>query len=496
MLLRIVQRLWFPFLLLAVLIYLQIQANALSNQAGEFVNWMPTFIYYALPVCLGLCLATIVQRLVSVVAWDHWATTKFGGPTPRILRDISWLVIYATGILLIVTLVFGQSLTGLLALSSLSGLVIGFALQNVILDIFTGIAVHVDQPYRIGDLIKAHVGHSSADVTGRVMEVSWRTTRLLTEENKLLIVPNSALAATVVLNYSAPTMPSRFNTFLSLDTAIPVERARRILLAGAKAAMGRDNLLVDPEPMVLVSKGDGVGIEYEIRFWMHAWSPLSPAIGRDRVLSSAIVHLEQAGIDLTYARQELYFEPLPERHINLASDAGRQRILDRVELFDCLTTEEKKLIARSLTQQEFARGDAIITQGDVGHAMYIVMEGLMEVLVNDPKTNLPRKVAQLQPGQFFGEMSLLTGEPRTATIRGMTAGMVFVLDQACMMQLLESRPALADNLGQAVARRRLMLTDPSVAKSPEDNAWRIQELGRQIATKMRGFLRTMFRDGV
>jgi small-conductance mechanosensitive channel/CRP-like cAMP-binding protein len=495
MVLRILKTLFLPVLLLAILILLQLNITELSNEAGRWVHWMPTFIGYALPTCIGLCIASIIQRLVSVIGWDHWARRRFGGPTPRILRDISWLVIYATAILLVVTLVFQKSITGIVAVSSLSGLVLGFALQNVILDIFTGIAVHMDQPYRIGDWIKAHVGHSSDQVTGQVMEVSWRTTRLLTEENKLLIVPNSALAATVVKNYNAPTKPSRFHTYLSLDTAIPVERARRILLAGAKAAMGKENMLTDPEPMVLVTKGDGVGIEYEIRFWIHAWDPISPAIATDRVLSSCIVHLEQAGIDLTYARQELYFEPLPERHIDLTKDSGRRRILDRVELFDCLTPDEKTMLAGRMKQQSYKNGQAIIGQGEVGHEMYIVLEGLLEVLLTDTHSTVPHKVAQLQPGEFFGEMSLLTGEPRSATIKAMTDGVVFVIDQPCMQELFESRPRLFDTLGEAVAKRRLSLMDPTVAQSPEANASRIQELGRQITRKMRSMFRVMFRDG-
>ena len=293
MIFRIFNSLLLPVLLLGVLIVLQINIESISNRAGEFLPWMSEVVFYALPICIGLCIATILQRLVTIIAWDNWARKRFGGPTPRILRDLSWLVIHTLAIVLIVTIVFQQSLTGLLALSSLSGLVLGFALQNVILDIFTGIAVHMDQPYRIGDLIKAHVGHSSEEVVGKVMEVSWRTTRILTEENKLLVVPNSALAATVVMNYSTPTLPARFSTHLSLDTAIPVERARRILLAGTLAVLNKDNMLSDPPPMILVTKGDGVGIEYEIRFWIHAWAPISPAIATDRVLSSCIAHLEQ-----------------------------------------------------------------------------------------------------------------------------------------------------------------------------------------------------------
>lgn len=494
MIFRILKSLFLPVLMMAVLIGLQLNVTGISNATGQFVHWMPTFIFYVLPICIGLCIASIIHRLVTIIAWDHWARKKFGGPTPRILRDISWLVIHVTAVLLIITIIFKQPLTGLLALSSLSGLVLGFALQNVILDIFTGIAVHMDQPYRIGDWIKAHAGHSSDEVIGQVKEVSWRTTRLLTEENKLLVVPNSALAATVVMNYSAPTMPSRFATHLSLDTAIPVERARRILLAGAIAATGKDNLLSDPSPMVLVRKGDGVGIEYEIRFWVHAWSPLSPALATDRVLSSCIVHLEQAGIDLTYARQELYFEPLPERHIDLTKDTGRRKILDRVELFDSLTDEEKNNIARSMKQQSVSQSQMVITQGDVDHEMYIVLEGLYEVLINDAHGKSTRKVGQLKPGEFFGEMSLLTGEPRSASVRAVTDGVVFVLDHACMQQTFASRPQLVDTLSQAVAKRRLALTDPSSAKSPDSNASRIQELGRQIASKMRRIFHVMFRE--
>src|SRR5262249_3715060 len=155
--------------------------------------------------------------------------------------------------------------------SGLIGLVIGFSLQTIILDVFTGLAIHVDRPFSIGHWIRMY-----GDLKGlnaRVLEINWRTTRLQLESNEMLVVPNSVLGKMVVSNFNEPEEHTRFQVEVCLDSNAPVDRCRRILLA---AAMATNGVLEDPPPAVLLMDLNEYGLRYLVRYWIVPWEPYSP----------------------------------------------------------------------------------------------------------------------------------------------------------------------------------------------------------------------------
>jgi CRP-like cAMP-binding protein len=128
-------------------------------------------------------------------------------------------------------------------------------------------------------------------------------------------------------------------------------------------------------------------------------------------------------------------------------------MLRGVDMFAELSDEEKAEVAERLQYAPFARGDIITKQGDASHWLYIVAFGEAEVRY-EPPGGTPRVVGTLNPGQFFGEMGLLAGEARYATVVAKTDVECYRLDKAAFQGLLLSRPAIAEEVSRLVGSRR------------------------------------------
>jgi CRP-like cAMP-binding protein len=128
-------------------------------------------------------------------------------------------------------------------------------------------------------------------------------------------------------------------------------------------------------------------------------------------------------------------------------------VLNSVQLFAGLTDAEKAEIAERLQYAPFARGDAITKQGNNAHWLYILAFGEAEVLYEPP--GAPAQViGAVRAGQFFGEMALMSGETRSATVRAKTDVECYRLDRASFQELLRARPEIASEVRRIVGARK------------------------------------------
>lgn len=406
---------------------------------------------YVVGVGFWLCTALAVNRLLAVLLWNRMLTGPGTGGTPRLLIDLTSFALYSLAVTMIVGSVFGQSLTGFWATSGVLGLVLGFALRNLILDLFTGIAVNIEQPYRAGDWVEAHI--LGGPRVGRVVQMNWRTTRLVTEDGDIVIIPNGMLATLVVTNRGAGAGRLRNEVRVVLDFSIPTERARRILQAAAAQACDRPGFCSDPRPSVLVTDVGSDGVEYAVRYWTTVWKELSPSAARDLVTAAIVEHLRQAGLAPGHQKEDVFFAAQPPRQLDTLSDEDRAALLSRVELFRALRLDELNAVAAGMRRLTVRAGTPLLHAGDPGESMFIVVEGVLDVLVPDPDGGAPRKVSRLGPGEVFGEMSLLTGEPRSATITPVTDVLVYEVTRGPIHSLFDVRPEVAERISEVVAKR-------------------------------------------
>ncbi|MFQ5640043.1 MAG: cyclic nucleotide-binding domain-containing protein [bacterium] len=491
-----VNRLWLP-----ISIFILFSALALFNRdilfqfRDEAISQSQKVLSYALQIGIWLSTAHFINRLTVVFFWDGLVRRTIGAPVPGLVKNVLTIIIYAVAISGIVGLVFDKSVTGFWATSGVVGLVMGVALRNIFLDIFTGLAINVDRRFKIGDWILVHASNPAQNIIGQIMEINWRTTQLYTEDDSLVVMPNSLLGTRVVTNFWGAGPGSRFETAFCLDFSIPTERASRILLAGAKAAIGEKGILENPEPNVVVSKTNQLGIEYKVRYWMRSWgNGITQGGARSHISKSVLAHLNQAGITPAYPKQDLFYAKMPTRHLDMHALEDRTQLLGQTEIFKHLAEDELKELAAHVEQQVFNKGDKLIKQGEAGDSMFVLSEGLLHAFLrmNNNGTESEIKVGQIVPGEFFGEMSLLTGEPRSATIVAVTDVVAHEITKGNMNGLLSKRPDVAETISRVVAARRVMNSQKMATASPEERLEETESLAKQIMTKMKTFFKGVF----
>ncbi|MDB5411057.1 MAG: hypothetical protein JWL84_5969 [Rhodospirillales bacterium] len=483
MMARLRSRLLLPGILILIfalgLVFMPEVMSALGEAAAERIH-----VFYADTAQIGLwlCGAFLTIRLIDVLVWDPLDGRALGRAIPQLLKEALGLAIYIVAAAGIVGMVFDQSITGIWATSGAVGLIIGLALRSIILDIFTGLAVNFDQSYRIGDWIEL-LDRGPGAVFGRVAEINWRTTRVEAEDKRIFVIPNSRMGEMSLVNFSLPDEICRFEAVFTLDFGVPVERARRVLLGAVKAACG-DGPLEQPEPAVLVGNVTALGVEYRVRWWQRV-GVLSPSSGRDIVTRSILTHLERTGLTLAYPKQDLFHAGMPNRQLDHRSGADRAALLAKVTILGTLTDEERHLLARAMAPRVIAAGTELIRQGAQGASMFILAEGLLEVWLSDAGRSV--KLATIQPGEFAGEMSLLTGEARSASILAGSEALLYELTAESLLPVLAARPELFEAISELVALRRLGNTKVLAEAASPQAAEQVRGVTAQILGKMRIF---------
>ncbi|MBI1368855.1 MAG: mechanosensitive ion channel [Planctomycetes bacterium] len=388
---------------------------------------------------MGLSLAWLGCALIDAFFWHMLVEARTGQPAPRLLVAIMRVLIVALAISIIVAQVFDQPLTGVLVSSGVVGIVLGFALQRTINDLFSGIALNVERAFRIGDWIEVD------GAVGRVVEINWRATHLVRLDQVTVVLPNSYIAERQLLNYDKPQHHFRAGLKIGLEYGVPVGDAKRVLLGAVRAAEG---VLESPSPDVLLYEFGADGVLYELRFFISSYARKHEVI--DLVAMSVSRHLYQAGMSVPFPKRDVYFAQMPPREIDRRKD--RAELLSRIDLFTGLTGDEIHRLVQGLKERHYNGAQHVVHQGDAGSTLFLVVDGLLEVRVD--ANGRPRKVAQLEPGQFFGEMSMLTGEPRSASVVAVTDATLYELDRDVLTPILQARPEFAQTLSRVLAERR------------------------------------------
>lgn len=477
---RALERLFWPGLTLAIL--LVPGWSLLERYGGEARELSQTAAFWVLGTAIGFSLAWLVVRLIEVLVWGL-VETRFDTRVPRLLKDVVVGVVFLVAAITIVGVVFQRDVTGLWVSSGILGIIIGFAVRGTIADVFSGIALNIDRPFRVGDWVEVH-SRGIPVMRGRVLEINWRSTRLQTIDHTVVIVPNNLAATTVLVNLSLPEPKSRFDLTFCLEFGLPPERVLRILTAGALAAKGP---LRDPPPKAYVNRVTDVGVEYKVRYWLDPVE-VSPRSGRHQVTSSILQHLYHAGISLAYPKQDLFLARMPVRQ--LLRDRDRRELLGRVDLLGALLPGELDRIAEAAHERTLAAGEAVVRQDDPGKSLFVVVEGLLEVYRRREGDPEPVRVVDLLPGQVFGEMSLLTGAPRSATVLAATETVVYEIAASEINALLAKRPELSLPLAEIAARRQAELTSAGERpEAPSEDA--MPGLVEQVLAGMRGFFTSL-----
>ena len=350
---------------------------------------------------------------------------------PTILQDA--IVI---GVLLLVsTFVFDEKL---LTTSAISAVVIGFALQDTLGNAFAGLAIQSERPFHVGHWVRV------ADFEGRVAEVTWRATKLRTKAGNFVILPNNLVAKEAITNYSEPAAPTR----LEVEVGASYGASPNDVKHAIREAMTQSScVLAAPAPDVVLAGFDSSAINYRARFWVADYE--RDEASRDQVRTAIYYSFSRHGIDIPFPIQVQYDREWPE-----ADDATKRRqredVISGIDLFSALPDEQRRMIAAATTTRVFGDGEIVVRQGDAGHSMYVVCSGQAAVVLEPDR----QVVATIEKGGYFGEMSLLTGDPRTATVVARGDVVVLEIDAELFRKIGAESPDAIERIGIAAMTRR------------------------------------------
>ena len=329
----------------------------------------------------------------------------------------------------------------LVTTSAVSAVVIGFALQDTLGNAFAGLAIQSEKPFHVGHWVKV------GDFEGRVTEVTWRATKLRTKQGNFAIVPNNIVAKEAIINFSEPALPLRLEVEVGASYDVPPNKVKAAMMEALRHC---SRVLPAPAPDVVLVAFDASAINYRARFWIDDYA--ADEVSRDEVRTAIYYAFQRHAIEIPYPIQVQYdrsYDP-PNAAARLAE---QERLLAGVDLLATLPPEARTQIAIAAPMAIYGSGETIVRQAEEGQSMFVVLDGDVRVVV-EPKR---QEVARIQRGGYFGEMSLLTGDPRSATVLAVGDVTVVEIGVELFRRVIAAHPEALEKIGLAVMVRRAEL---------------------------------------
>jgi branched-chain amino acid transport system substrate-binding protein len=300
--LRFVLQAFFALLLLLVaepLLGNWWSASATPRQVAQLVRLFDV-LWWGLP---SLLVIVAIDRFV----WQR-AEARSGAQVPSLLRWFVVSIVLLVAFFGVVAFVYDYRLTGLLATSGVLAMVIGLAVQLNITNMFAGVAINLERPFRVGDWVMIHgrTPDPEASVIGQVVDINWRTTRLQTADDTVIVIPNGVISEKTITNFNQPGEMSRFALSFTVDQAVPAETVIPLIERAVADVIGAEKggPLADPPPKVRIHEATPNGIEYIVRYRIRP-REVSPLQARHTVNESVLHHLRAAGIEIAVPRRRM-----------------------------------------------------------------------------------------------------------------------------------------------------------------------------------------------
>jgi CRP-like cAMP-binding protein len=395
---------------------------------------------------------------------------------PKFVGEVFNLVIFVIVFLVTLNVFYSIQIPHLIAGSGILAIILGLALQDTLGNILAGFALHFEKPYRAGDWLIVDNRHA------QVMELNWRATRLRTNDDVYLDIPNSQLAKATIVNLSYPTSVHAMRLRVGLEYGTPPNDVKDALLHATAQAHG---VLKAPAPKIFVVDFGDSAVVYEIKYWLSDHARFNEIT--DAVRTNVWYELNRRGLRIPFPIRTIQMAQGPTEAETEGTQILTRKVLRTRSLFGGFNDAQLDELLSVAQRGRYGRGEAIIEQGQQGSSMFVLLEGNADVLVaaNGETT----RVAGLGAGDCFGEMSLLNGEPRSATVLARTDCEVVEISKTSMAEMLERSPELLLSLSEMLARRRIE-NEGVLAESAHSRA--ITDKQRQYSATFLNRLKSFF----
>lgn len=462
-------------LLLASLCIVLVCVALLSRAAVGPSSVLFDVFHFATELCFALAWIEIGSTLLFRVLLP-----SLGISTPPIVLDALTGFVYVASLLLLLG-INGVNLSGLVATSAVLTGIIGFSMQETLGNLVGGISLQAERTIAVGDWIRV------GNVEGVVREARWRQTTIETRDANVVVIPNTMLSKSMVSILGKRDGSGRL-LLANVSFVLTARLAPEIILDVVSRAVLAAEIpsLASPPYCLLSSLEHGTAV-YNLYFWTANIAGL-PRITSD-LRRRVFIALQRAGIELSTAEQSVLLTSngrATRGGLDQDELARRVASIGSVALFDVLTDDERLDLAHLLKVAPFRQGESISLQGEASDFLYILTGGQARVTVAG-LNGTTSHVATLGAGDVFGEMGMMTGSLRTATVQAVTDVRCYRLDRVSFKSTLQRRPELAEAIARLLAERKGELDGVVRGLSEAENSVGSDQVPGELLKRIRKF---------
>lgn len=453
------------FLLVAYVLKF-IAAKGLLPVSEKFQKYLNAAVIFLIIV--------LILRIFDSLVRLWYAKRKIPFPLPKVLHSFILLVLYLILLFGILKGVLGINITPFLATSAVLTMILGLALQGVLGNIFSGLSLHMIDTLKSGDWIKVGTANE-----GHVIETNWRETKILDRYTNVVIIPNNVVASEILINYSRPDLETALTFPVKVSYDSPPSAVKQAL---QEAASNVPEILTSPAPEVYSTGYDDFGVSYILKFWIDDYSQKYQIIGK---IGNLIWYkLKRRNIEIPVPFSERVsdvlksFQEYKGISVEKEKTENNYRDLKNSEFLSYLKAEDEKEpavseveireMAASVQRQKYSTGEILFSQGERGENCFVVASGRLKgIITYEEKGKKHTTEFFLEQGNLFGEMSLFTGMPRTATSIVEEESELLEITASDFARFLSKNPKLTERVAEIVSARN---------KKNQDFLKRIKEL--------------------
>ena len=437
----------------------KLEASRSQNPQGASLTTTPSSFHLDragimrhIGAALALLTSIFAIALIRRYFWELWFERTQNIPAPKFLSQICAITLFVTAAIIVISFIYNKDLTAFVFGSTIVVGIIGFAMQDLLGNIISGIALEIGKPFKIGDWLIID-GYRA-----EVIEVNWRSTRLRTNDDIYLDLPNKSVAGSPLTNLTYPNRHHAVHIEVGFDYSVPPNLAKETLLRAAARAPG---VLSTPPPKINLCNFADSAVTYDVKLWIENETVFNDIC--DAVRTNIWYEAQRNRLKIPFPIRTIHVER-PNKNHDQTPQWARLSLLKQ-PLFQCLTEAHADKLLAHANLLRFGKGEKIIEQGEGGQSMFLLFHGDAEVFVR--LNGHDKHVANLKTGDSFGEMSLLTGEPRSATVLARVDCDIWEIQKTVLAEILQDNKGLVEKLGALLAERRMETEGVLAANLPK-----------------------------
>ena len=421
--------------------------GSMASQFAETIIGLILNLIHILKIFLGMALVIIIVRYINFLIFTIVLRNASQNEIASLVKTIVTVIVCIVAFFILFQSQYPNvQLAPLFTGSTIIGIVVGLALQDTLGNLFAGIALQADQPFQVGDVLNIQNRW-----IGVVESVSWRGVKLRTFQNKIVVISNAVLGKEFIEVAPRDNLNARLVFFNTLYANSPAKTGHVI----REVVRQCENVSSKIRPIVRIRGLSDNGLDWEVKYWLDDYTKFNDtdALIRERIWYT----FQREQLEFAYPTRTIHVETKPQETAFAEPDSEVFDLINGVPLFDPLSEDEIEKIAESSKLRVFAPKEKIVRSGQKGNSMFIVYRGTVTVQIRE--NNKIKPVRKLKSGEFFGEMALFTGEPRTATVIADEETEVLEIKHHCLKPIIEDNPALIESFGKIIEKRRAGLDE-------------------------------------